>query len=285
MKKTTETEKTIKKSTKTISFDEKKDKADRIRAKIAELGEKRAATEEKWKVAGPMEKVALEKTMQQESDQMMLLQRELAETEQAITENLVMPDEDRAQIFAGIQAYINKDQSKRGEVKAQYEEIQAQIRKAEEALKAATQSADLLAMGKAAQEKENAEKALEYGKELLSATEASKTFPDGAIVEEWKKCCEIRRGEWESALNDVRTFASAYKMAVKRFLILYEDMKNIRREMGQFSIELDGAPITFPVVMTPSMSGFEMGAFLKSIEISAKEGEEIGKAFKWGQFI
>ncbi len=276
----------MKKTAKTISFDEKKDKVDRIRAKIAELGEKRAATEEKWKKStNLMEKASLETVMQQESDQMILLQRELAETEQAITENLIPPDEDRTQIFAGIQTYISQETKKLEGVKTKYEEIKSEINKADEALKAATQAADLLAMGKATQEKEIAEKALEYGKKLIAEAEASKTFPDGAIVEEWKKCCEIRRGEWESALNDVRTFASAYKMAVKRFLILYEDMKNIRREMGQFSIELDGAPITFPVVMTPSMSGFEMGAFLKSIEISAKEGEEIGKAFKWGQFI
>ena len=46
----------MKKSTKTVSFDEKKEKVDRIREKIAELGEKRAATEEKWKNADPMER-------------------------------------------------------------------------------------------------------------------------------------------------------------------------------------------------------------------------------------
>ena len=126
----------MKKSTKTVSFDEKKEKVDRIREKIAELGEKRAATEEKWKNADPMEKVALEKTMQQESDTMILLERELAETEKAVVENLLPPMDDRAEIYGGIQKYINEDKEKQQAVFDKFTAIKEQISKAEEKLPA-----------------------------------------------------------------------------------------------------------------------------------------------------
>lgn len=275
----------MKKSTKTVSFDEKKEKVDRIREKIAELGEKRAATEEKWKNADPMEKVALEKTMQQESDTMILLERELAETEKAVVENLLPPMDDRAEIYGGIQKYINEDKEKQQAVFDKFTAIKEQISKAEEKLKEATQAADLLAMGKAKQEKEDAEKALEYGQDLLNSTAAAKTFPEGAIIEEWKKCCELRRAEWEADLADVQLFANAYKLAVKKFLLLHDDMMNIRREMGQFSIELDEVSVNFPIVLMPSMSSFDQKAYINSLQITQKEGSEISRAFKWGQFI
>ena len=275
----------MKKSTKTVSFDEKKDKTDRIRAKIAELGEKRKDTEEKWKAVDPLEKVELEKTMQQESELMMLLQKELAESETAIVDNLLPPDDDRAQIFAGIQKYIQDEKERAQRVKDKYTAIKEQLAKAEEDLKAATQEADLLAMGKAQQKKEDAEKALEYGKQLIDSVEESKVFPEGAIIEEWKKCCELRKAEWESELEDIRIFASAYKHAVKRFLLLHDDMMNIKREMGQFSIELDGISLTFPVILTPNRSAYDQKVYLDSLQITQKEGAEVGRAFRWGQII
>lgn len=275
----------MKKSTKTVSFDEKKEKVDRIRAKIAELSEKRIATEEAWKNADPIEKVALEKTMQQESDTMILLERELAETEEAVVKNLLPPVDDRAEIYGGIQKYINENKEKQQAVFDKFTAIKEQIRKAEEKLKEATQAADLLAMGKAKQEKEDAEKALEYGRDLLKSTAAAKTFPEGAIIEEWKKCCELRKTEWESELEDIRIFASAYKKAVKRFLLLHDDMMNIKREMGQFSIELDGISLTFPVILTPNRSAYDQKVYLDSLQITQKEGSEIGRAFRWGQII
>ena len=275
----------MKKSEKTVSFEEKKQKADRIRAKIAELSDKRNATEEKWKNADPMEKVALEKKMQQESDAMMLLQEELAKTEEVVVNNMQPPEDDRPLIFAGIQKYIQEDQEKHQKVLDQHNAIIEQINKAEAKLTAATQSADLLAMGKAKQEKEDAEKALEYEKELVKVVEQSKTFPEGAIVEEWKKCCELRRAKWESELKNIQLFASAYKLAVKKFLDLHNDMTNIRREMGQFSIENDGVSVNFPIVLTPSRSAFEQNEFLNSIQITKQEGSEISRAFRAGQVL
>ena len=275
----------MKKSTKTVSFDEKKEKVDRIRAKIAELSEKRIATEEAWKNADPIEKVALEKTMQQESDTMILLERELAETEEAVVKNLLPPVDDRAEIYGGIQKYINENKEKQQAVFDKFTAIKEQISKAEKKLKEATQAADLLAMGKAKQEKEDAEKALEYGQDLLNSTAAAKTFPEGAIIEEWKKCCELRRAEWEADLSDVLLFANAYRLSVKKFLLLHDDMMNIRREMGQFSIDLDGVSVNFPVILTQSRSTFDQNAYMNSLQISQKEGSEIGRAFRWGQFI
>ena len=275
----------MKKSEKTVSFEEKKQKADRIRAKIAELSDKRNATEEKWKNADPMEKVALEKKMQQESDAMMLLQEELAKTEEVVVNNMQPPEDDRPLIFAGIQKYIQEDEEKHQKVLDQHNAIIEQINKAEAKLTAATQSADLLAMGKAKQEKEDAEKALEYEKELVKVVEQSKTFPEGAIVEEWKKCCELRRAKWESELKNIQLFASAYKLAVKKFLDLHNDMTRIRSEMRQFSIELDGVSVNFPIVLTPSRSAFEQNEFLNSIQITKQEGSEISRAFRAGQVL
>lgn len=275
----------MKKSTKTVSFDEKKEKVDRIREKIAELGEKRAATEEKWKNADPMEKVALERTMQQESDTMILLERELAETEKAIVDNLLPPNDDRDQFFGGIQKCINEGMEKITAVKEKYIAIKELVKKADEDLKSATQAADLLAMGKAKQAKEDAEKALVYADQMVKDAEAYKTFPEGFIIEEWKKGCENRRAEWEADLSDVLLFANAYRLAVKKFLLLHDDMMNIRREMGQFSIDLDGVSVNFPVILTQNRSTFDQKAYMNSLQITQKEGAEIGRAFKWGQII
>lgn len=54
---------------------------------------------------------------------------------------------------------------------------------------------------------------LKYVQQMKERTEALRTFPDGAIWEEWEKVCEEKREDWNALLQRIRMLADEYRSA------------------------------------------------------------------------
>jgi len=253
-------------------------KTELIEKRIKETENQIAAAEEKSAAASPEARVKLENQAAEARAVLDTLRAALEVQKKA--ENPPEPSP-----LDGLLKYEKQRDDEIRKAEELEENLRQQAEKAAEALKAAEGSGDVSAIVKAHKAAEDAEKAAGYATEALEAERGKKTFPAGAVLDEWKKICDTRRDEWETAVRDVETMRAGYMQAVRNLETLRDVLTQTREDMGAESVKRDGDPVSFPSILSApylaerATSSIEH-PWLERLRVTKSEGLEVLRAFE-----
>lgn len=74
-----------------------------------------------------------------------------------------------------------------------------------------------------------------------------RTFPGGAIWEEWEKVCEEKCEDWNALLQKLRMLANEYRSVCNGLVAMNNTMRNARREMAQIGRENGVFKFFYPI--------------------------------------
>ena len=187
-------------------------------------------------------------------------------------------------LMSGLRKYVSQKEEKVTKIEKQIEDQEEQLRKAEEGLLKATDDADLMGMSRFGKERDDLKRMIEYAQPGLTAARSSRTFPEGAVLQEWQKVCDDSREEWDQAVEDVKTMRESYLAAVGKLMRLHDLLMRVRRSMGEMSVNMDGVPVLFHQVLTVEQQeekqrSSDVNPWLQDMKVSKTEGLTVQGAF------
>ena len=127
-------------------------------------------------------------------------------------------------------------------------QTQREIRETEDFLARATETGDIDGTVTHSKKLDELKERLKYVQQMKERTEALRTFPDGAIWEEWEKVCEEKREDWNALLQRIRMLADEYRSACNELMAMNDTMRNARRQMAQIGKENDALTFFYPIL-------------------------------------
>ena len=234
------------------------------RKELEEAKAKRAAA------AGvPAEMVILDKRIAELQNTLAALER----TKQAVTYMPPTPT-DEQEIVSRLDKYLDAKREKVQKVYGSLLQTQREIGETEDFLARATETGDIDGTVTNSKKLDELKERLKYVQQMKERTEALRTFPDGAILEEWEKVCEEKRGEWNVLLQRIRMLADEYRSACNDLVCMNDTMRNARRRMEQISRE-NHVQISFYPILT-------VGLDPKQLIISKADGLKPGSVLYTG---
>lgn len=205
---------------------------------MEEVKAKRAAA-----AGNPAEMVILDKRIAELQKTLAALER----TKQAVTYMPPAPT-DGQEIVSRLDKYLDAKREKVQKVQDSLLQTQREIRETEDFLARATETGDIDGTVTNSKKLDELKERLKYVQQMKERTEALRTFPDGAIWEEWEKVCEEKREDWNALLQRIRMLADEYRSACNELVVMNNTMRDARRQMAQIGKENDALTFFYPIL-------------------------------------
>jgi hypothetical protein len=179
------------------------------------------------------------------------------------------PEPTEAEILlAGVNAYVDAKQEKIQNVQGNIEKALAEQSETDASLEEYAENGYVDEVIKLSKQREGIDEKLKYLKQMKERTEALRTFPEGAIEQEWRKVCQDKQDEWNSLLLRIEILAGEYRKACDELLEMDSLLRNVRSFMQNLGTQEDGETIVLPQVLT-------VGLDVDPLTISKRDGSKL----------
>lgn len=174
-------------------------------------------------------------------------------------------------LLMGVNAFVEKKQEKVQKVQDDINKAMQAQRAIESSLQEAVENGNADEVIRFSREKADLSEKLKYLYRMKEQTSVLRTFPEGAIVKEWKKVCHKKRKEWEALILRTETLAAEYRKACGELLEMNDFLLKVRAAMRRIGEENGEEVVRFPQILTAGLDvaplTISKGDGLKPIQI------------------
>lgn len=153
-------------------------------------------------------------------------------------------------LLTGVNVYIKKKQEKVQKVQEDINKALKEQREVEVSLQAAVESGDADEVIKLSKQRDGISEKLKYLNQMKEKTVALRTFPEGAIEDEWERVCIAKQEEWEALVLRTEVLANEYRRACDELLGMNDFLKNVRAAMRRIGEQNGVETVVFPQILT-----------------------------------
>lgn len=156
-------------------------------------------------------------------------------------------------LLSGVNAYIKKKQEKVKKVQNDIDKALKEQREVEASLHAAVESGNADEVIKLSKQRDSISEKLKYLHQMKEQTAALRTFPEGAIEDEWEKVCAVKQEEWDTLVLRTEVLANEYRKACDELLGMNDFLKNVRTTMRRIGEQNGVGMVAFHSILTAGL--------------------------------
>lgn len=153
-------------------------------------------------------------------------------------------------LLSGVNAYVKRKQEKVQKVQEDINIALKEQREVAASLQAAVESGNVDEVIKLSKQRDDISEKLKYLYQMKEQTAALRTFPEGAIEEEWEQICLKKQDEWNALVLRTEVLANEYRKACNELLEMNDFLKNVRATMRHIGEQNGVEYVAFPQILT-----------------------------------